>query len=36
MPRRWNKLWLLVVAERWYRRWIADAARIDGAARAAA
>ncbi|HET7453646.1 MAG TPA: asparagine synthase C-terminal domain-containing protein, partial [Thermoanaerobaculia bacterium] len=36
MPRRWNKLWLLVVAERWYRRWIAGAAQVDGAARAAA
>ena len=25
MSRRWNKLWLLVVLERWYRRWIAAA-----------
>jgi asparagine synthase (glutamine-hydrolysing) len=23
MPRRWNKLWLLLVLESWYRRWVA-------------
>jgi asparagine synthase (glutamine-hydrolysing) len=25
MPRRWNKLWLLLRLESWYRRWIARA-----------
>jgi len=24
MPRRWNKLWLLLVLEHWYRKWIVD------------
>ena len=35
MPRRWNKLWLLVVLDRWYCRWIAGA-KADRAAAAIA
>jgi asparagine synthase (glutamine-hydrolysing) len=26
MGKRWNKLWLLVVLDRWYARWVAEAA----------
>ena len=26
MPKRWNKLWQLVVFDRWYRRWIVGTA----------
>ena len=24
MPRRWNKLWLLLVLEHWYRKWVVE------------
>jgi asparagine synthase (glutamine-hydrolysing) len=28
MPRRWNKLWLLLVLEHWYETWISKSTRL--------